>query len=357
MNLQYPLQREGECPREPRRRTSFASVLILLTFATATPLFAVDKPAATFTEDLSQGAVEIKLIAEPARVRMDRDLLVTLRVTSPDYLNVTLPDLRERFRGFKVADSFLRDPVTANGKTHVEQHWRLEPDLLRTYQLAPMAVRVDDTRMRPVSTTWFATHVVAFPAEPPSAAVSGEPEVTLQPYWIPFTPREILGVIALLILVLLAAILLFKGAQKARSHIRELRMSPRERAFVELERLLRRDLIGKRLYKDFYIELTMVVRRYIERAHRIHAPEQTTQEFLIAAAHHPHFTPAVLSQLKDFLESADLIKFAGQETTPLLADQAVSSAKEYVERDASEGSGANSQAPTTATSSNPASPT
>ena len=70
-----------------------------------TPIFAAAKPPTAFTADLSQGQVEIKLSAEPARVRMDNDLFVTLRISSPDYLKVTLPDLRERFRGFKVSDN------------------------------------------------------------------------------------------------------------------------------------------------------------------------------------------------------------------------------------------------------------
>ena len=78
----------------------------------------------------------------------------------------------------------------------------------------------------------------------------------------------------------------------------------------------------------------LVVRRYIERAHLIHAPEQTTQEFLAAAAKHPRFTPEVLALLKTFLESSDLVKFAGQDATPQLADTAVATARNYISTDA-----------------------
>ena len=307
----------------------------LLTLA-AWPLFAADKPAPVFTADLSHGAVEIKLSAEPAQVRMDRDFFVTLKISAPDYLKITLPDLRDRFGGFKVADGYLRDPVALAGATRLEQRWRLVPDLLRTYRLSPFAVQVDDTRTRPTTTTWFATHAVVFAGEPAPATVSGEPEVSLRPFWIPPTPRTVLGWIALVILLILAVTLLLRGALAISRNVQERRMSPRERAFVELDRLLRRNLVSKRLYKDFYIELTMVVRRYIERAHLIHAPEQTTQEFLAAAATHPHFRPDSLAQLREFLESADLIKFAGQEATPLMADGAVARAKGYVEQDARE---------------------
>jgi len=306
-----------------------------LVFLALAPIQA-SETSTVFTADISHALIEIQLSAEPAHVRMDRDFFVTLHIRAPDYLKVTLPDLRARFRGFKVADGYTREPITAAGATRMEQRWRLIPDLRRAYRLAPFAVQVDDTRTRPATTTWFATRTVTFPAEPTPAIVSGEPEVSLRPFWIPPTLRTVSIWIGIVVLAIVFVALLLRGALAISRNMKERRMSPRERAFAELDRLLRRNLVKNHLYKDFYIELTMVVRRYIERAHLIHAPEQTTQEFLAAAAHHPHFRPQSLAQLKDFLESADLIKFAGQEATPLLADQAVARAKGYVEQDARE---------------------
>jgi hypothetical protein len=313
------------------RRALLLAALLLPGLLAAKPAAAPD----AFTADLSQGHVTIELRAEPAQVVMERDLFVTLRITAPEHFKLTVPDLRDRFTGFKVVEGFTRDPVTAGGTTRQEQRWRLVPDLLRTHRLAPFAIQVDDTRLRPATTTWLATRPVVFPAaSAPAATVSGAPEVAPRPFWIPFTPRAVLGLVALVILLILGGILLYRGARVVQRNIRERRMSPQERAFAELERLLRRNLVDKRMYKDFYIELTMVVRRYIERAHLIHAPEQTTQEFLAAAARHPHFRTAALSQLKEFLESADLIKFAGLEATPQMADEAVTSARTYVVQDA-----------------------
>jgi hypothetical protein len=319
-------------PRFARARNAWATCLVA-SWCAASGLSGADAP---FTADLSQGSVDIRVQAEPAQVRTDRDLLVTVRVTSPDHMKVTLPDLRARFRGFRVAESFNRDPESAGGVTRIEQRWRLVPDLLRTYRLSPFAVTVADTRTSPNRIASFATRPVVFPPEPAPATVSGSPEVSPRPFWIQPTPRTVLGWIGLAILLLLAAALAFRGLQALQRQVRERRMSPRERAFAELDRLLRRNLPGKRLYKEFFIELTLVVRRYIERTHEIRAPEQTTQEFLAAAARHPRFTPEVLARLKEFLESADLIKFAGQEATPRLADDAVANAKEYIDRDSTQ---------------------
>jgi hypothetical protein len=60
----------------------------------------------------------------------------------------------------------------------------------------------------------------------------------------------------------------------------------------------------------FSIKVSDVLRRYISAQYRLHAPEQTSQEFLAEAARSPHFTGADKDLLADFLERCDLIKFA-----------------------------------------------
>jgi hypothetical protein len=107
--------------------------------------------------------------------------------------------------------------------------------------------------------------------------------------------------------------------------IKEHRMSPIERAWVELDRLLGKGLPGRGRYKDFYVELTMVVRRYIQRKYGIKAPHMTTEEFLREAK------PS--DELRRFLESADMVKFAGVEATPEMADEATQSARDYLKQD------------------------
>ncbi len=286
-----------------------------------------------FRENLSWGAVDLRLETEPAVVHPDRDLLLTLTATAPAHLRVTLPDLRRRFSGFAAAESYSRDPVTEGGQTRQVQRWRLTPELARTYRLAPFAVEVRDTARQPPEVAWFATRPVLFPAAELGVTATGDPEVAARPRWIAPTGRAVLGWVGVATLALAVLAGLVWGLRHLRQKVREMRMSPRERALAELDRLLRRDLVGQGLFKDFYVELTQVVRRYIERAHGIRAPEQTTEEFLGAAVHHPHFTAAVLQRLRAFLESADLVKFAGQTATPQSAAAAVDTAKAYLDTD------------------------
>ena len=136
-----------------------------------------------------------------------------------------------------------------------------------------------------------------------------------------------LGVLALLVLAA------WWTVRRIREAIRVHRMSPIQRAMYELEKLLGRGLPGRGLYKDFYVELTMVVRRYVERRHAVKAPNLTTEEFLRAAEGNPAFTREAVAELKQFLESADMVKFAGVQATPEMADAATGKARNYLEAD------------------------
>jgi len=84
------------------------------------------------------------------------------------------------------------------------------------------------------------------------------------------------------------------------------------------------------------MELTMIVRRYIERQYAVRAPEQTTDEFLAAAVEHPRFTPRVVTHLREFLRAADLVKFADYHPDAGVIDQATATARKYIETDAPE---------------------
>jgi hypothetical protein len=295
-----------------------------------------ETPPAMLQENLSWGSVEILLRAEPAEVQPGRDLNVVLTVTAPATQQVELPDLRDRFQGFVVAEGFPRDPVTLpDGRRSREYRWRLVPGVAQAdYRLAPFAVTVREGVSGAAEERSFATRSVRFPAAAPDASVSGGVELDPKPYWIAPTRRAYVSFIVLVGLAVVLTLFVVRLAGYLRHQVRLRRLSPRERAFAELDQLLNRRLLEQGLFKDFYIELTQVVRRYIERTHGIRAPEQTTEEFLAAAERHPRFTPAVIARLRDFLQSADLVKFAGRETDIDVADGAVRTARAYIEQDA-----------------------
>ena len=109
-------------------------------------------------------------------------------------------------------------------------------------------------------------------------------------------------------------------------------MSPIERAWVELDRLLKKGLPARGKYKDFYVELTMVVRRYVQRKYGIRAPNLTTEEFFAEVSKPEHKLNSA-EALKQFLESADMVKFAGVDANEEMAKGATNSARTYLKDD------------------------
>lgn len=61
----------------------------------------------------------------------------------------------------------------------------------------------------------------------------------------------------------------------------------------------------------WFVELSAIVRSYLERRYDIRAPELTTEEFLQVASRAPELTAAHRTQLSQFLERCDKVKFAG----------------------------------------------
>ncbi len=159
-------------------------------------------------------------------------------------------------------------------------------------------------------------------------------QTRLDPVWVHPSMRTTAGYVAILLILAAVGFIIWKLIRRAHRRIRLMRMSPRERALEELSELLSRKLVEKNRVKDFYVELTMVVRRYIERQHHIRAPEQTTEEFLAAVSSDHRFDATVITRLQSFLEAADLVKFAAYQPDDTNITGSIGTAKDYITTDA-----------------------
>lgn len=270
--------------------------------------------------------VDLTIESESTQIDPAKSIFLTVTLKAPHGVTVGLPDLRDRVVGFSLAEDFVEPTVTnADGSMTQVANWRLVPEpVAETYKLKPMAI----------ASFWVSPIYFTPPA--PRDPVTGTMEVN-PTRDLPPLSWKLVGRGAVILLA--AGALLFGCWTLVRlllRKVKEHRMSPIERAWVELDRLLKKGLPGRGRYKDFYVELTMVVRRYIQRKYGIKAPNLTTEEFLRATGDRLTGTGALLApdELKHFLESADLIKFAGVEATPDMADEATASARSYLTSDA-----------------------
>ena len=298
--------------------------------------------------ETTHGGVSFKVSSETTQVDPAKSVFLRVEATTPSDRAAKLPDLRDRVVGFSLAEDFEEEPRhEKDGATTLAANWRLVPEAVaKEYRIRPFVVSVSPkmlSRHDDAGKFSFVAGPIRF--EPPAARepVTGEmeadPEKDLPPLsW------KLVGWIALALVALAAVVAgVVFAIRLAVRKVREHRMSPIERAWVELDRLLQKGLPGRGRYKDFYVELTMVVRRYIQRRYGVRAPNLTTEEFLAEFARSESLpggracrSATAVETLKKFLESADLVKFAGVEATPEMADAATDSARGYLKDDAKE---------------------
>ena len=298
--------------------------------------------------ETAQNGVSFKVESDATQVDPAKSVFLRLELKTAADRRANLPDLRDRVVGFSLAEDFDEEPRREkDGSTTQVANWRLVPEACaKEYRIRPFVVdaspkmlsrRDDDGRFS------FVAGPVAFEAPAAREPVTGEMETDPKKDLPPLS-WKLAGWIALALAALAAvAFGAWTLVRFVVRKVREHRMSPIERAWVELDRLLQKGLPGRGRYKDFYVELTMVVRRYVQRRYGIRAPHLTTEEFLAQFARSE--TPSdgracrpatAVETLKKFLESADLVKFAGVEATPETADAATDAARGYLKDDASQ---------------------
>ena len=307
----------------------------MFTIAAAVCVAAVAEGATVL--ELSRNGIDLKVDADRTQIDPAKSVFLRIELKTPADRTAALPDLRDRVKGFSLAEDFVEEPKPQKDGSLVQAaNWRLVPEpCAASYKVRPFVVKASPKMMSYQSDEGkysFYAGPISFeqPAarEPVTGGIETDPKKDLPPLsW------KLVGWVAAALVALVAVVAgVFLLVRYVARRVKEHRMSPIERAWVELDRLLKKGLPGRGRYKDFYVELTMVVRRYVQRKYGIKAPHLTTEEFLA------EFRDAGRGRCDDlakFLESADLVKFAGVEATPDMADGATESARTYLRSDAS----------------------
>ena len=116
-------------------------------------------------------------------------------------------------------------------------------------------------------------------------------------------------------------------ARRARAQLR----SAYELARGELDVLLAGPKPVGDAVDEFFVALSGIVRRYVERRFAVRSPELTTERFLDLASTSPDLTDGHRDLLRDFLRQCDLVKFAHYVPSSSAIDEAIALAKRFID--------------------------
>lgn len=129
--------------------------------------------------------------------------------------------------------------------------------------------------------------------------------------WPGAFPRWLAGMILVAALALIAGLLVARFLRKPRTILQyPPPPPPHEVALRALRTLLAKGWIEAGNLEPFYVELSGIIRTYLENRFGLRAPERTTEEFIREAASSRLLVPEHQLLARDFLEQCDLVKFA-----------------------------------------------
>ncbi|ACY13160.1 hypothetical protein [Haliangium ochraceum] len=299
------------------------------------------------------GPVRATVSIGPEEPRIGDPLTLTLEVTAEPGVDVEMPAFGEALGRFQIARFVPREQIAADGGLVATQVYTLQAPMSGRLRVPPLRIEFLDERANsaPAADTAAgddeAVNAAAGAAagasaggmseiqellteelaiEVASVAPEGAATDALAGLAEPLVPPSRARVYLLLALLALAVCGL--GGYLAvrtwrRAARRQVRISAYDKAMAKLRVLEQRGLPQQgdddAEIDAWYVELSSIVRRYLEDRYGLRAPELTTEEFLREAQRSGLLSSTHRARLSDFLSRCDRVKFArykpGEEET------------------------------------------
>ena len=104
-----------------------------------------------------------------------------------------------------------------------------------------------------------------------------------------------------------------------------------EIALAQLARIEQDGYIARGLVKEYYSDLSGVIRWYIEERFDVRAPEMTTEEFMQASRYSGKLAASQQALLQGLLLSSDMVKFARSCPLPEEMERSLQLARAFVQ--------------------------
>ncbi len=310
------------------RRLVFVSILLLAQAALA-----------QLQQSEQLGPVLAKLELTPEQPLIGDPVTLTISVLAEKDVELLMPEFGEALDRFTILDFVPKNEVLETGQTQATQQYRLQPPVSGKQSIPPILIefvdRRDGQRQAPEGMDAYEllTPRLDFEVQsvvPRNASYEMKPPLgELQALGMSPTQRLSwiagLGILALLI----AAPFVMKWWAARSKRVR--RQSAYEIARSRLDRLTTGPVPQGEAIDGYFVELSQIVRQYLEDRFDLRAPELTTEEFLETVSDSGELTGEHQSLLQQFLKQADLVKFAGLQPNPSEIERAVAHAENFLE--------------------------
>ena len=289
--------------------------------------------------EIERGPVKFTVEVSPEKPRLSDEPQLTLTIRSEPGVQIEKPPFGQAMGDFVIRD--FHEPVADvdDGTEVIQQIYTLEPTRAGRLTIAPIAVHFQDERdggdkqEHTIESEALIVEVSSVLDEDVPFLADLKPAAAPIELPISYATNRVWAGLAIVALVVSGIVV---GLIRRVRNDGKRKLTPQELAQLELGRIVDKKLAESNV-KAFYVELTGVVRRYIERSTGVNAPDLTTEEFLRQIVDDALFADQDQMRLRGFLEAADLVKFAAFEPDASDINSSIERAKNFIQlqRDAS----------------------
>ncbi len=298
----------------------------------------VQASADAIVRESERGPVRVELRVSPAAPVIGDVVELRIEARAEPEVEVLMPEFGEALGRFEIVDFAPSDTLDATGRTLARQVYRLQPRRSGRLSIPPLRVEFVDRRAgHPAAPEGEDAYEILterillevspiLAADAPLELAPPHPDLARRrtgagPAW-----AWLLGAIAL---AAIAAPFVYRAAVAAAA--RKRKRSAYEVARAELDALLAGGRPSAGTMDPFYVKLSLIVRSYLEDRFGLRSPELTTQEFLSEMGRSPDLARSHQRLLRDFLEQADLVKFAGHRPGAEGVAESIAAAERFLE--------------------------
>ena len=259
----------------------------------------------------------------------------TVTVTHDEKVQVEMPGTGANLGGFEIRNYKVEDPRKQNGQVFSTATYTISTFITGEFVIPPLTV----VYQLPGDTTrhFLSTDKIKIVVESVKPSEAGDIKDIKPPLEIPrnwwLLARNV-GIGLLIIAMAVSGWIGYRRWKQGKGLIPVRQTPPRpphEIALEALDRLRNSGFLENGEIKAFYIELSEVIRRYVEGRYFIIAMEMTTTEVLqnLSGA---SVTEEEMNLFRVFLEQCDLVKFAKYIPSPDENEAALNEAHDIVEK-------------------------
>jgi len=260
-------------------------------------------------ETYAQG-VSVDAHVDRTEITIGDRVNLEVTVAADTTLKIVLPAMEQLLGVFEVKDYEHLDPTIDDGGRRVYRYrYNLTTWTTGRWLIPPFTAEFTDSAGRSGSASSDSIFIEVKSLLAEAGADTVDIRDLKSPYSVPMNRAIYYILVGVLVVAALGLWFFLRRRRRGEEDIAGDTRSPWERAFDELTELKESDCLSENRWREWYFALTEIYRRYLDGRYHVETLEATTMEVKMILPDLP-FGEKQQREIEDFLEFADLVKFA-----------------------------------------------